>query len=119
MTHFLILLICIASVEIFVLSNFTSIFFSLLEVKRKVFHVLSHKKISDHWKERAILAYALKIMKYSFQMLLILLGILSLFFIADFFSNDFLNFSLSLIGITEAAVFALGYSRLRKFLSDE
>ena len=115
MTHVLALLICIASVEIFVRSNFVSIFFSLLKVKGKVLHVLSHKKISDHWKERALPAYALNMMKYSFQMLLILSGILSLFFMANFFLNDFLNFSLSLIGITEAAVFALGYLQLRKF----
>jgi len=114
-THFLTLLVCVLSVEIFIRSNFTRILVSLLKVTRKVFHILPHNNISDHWKERAIPTYALKMMKYSLQMLLILLSILFLFFIANYCLEGFLNLSLSLTGITEAVVFAFGYVRLRKF----
>jgi hypothetical protein len=85
-------------------------------VTKKVNYVFWKSNISDYWKEKVIPAYALRIMKYSLQILLILLLIMSLFFIADFFFNDFLAFTLSWIGIIESMVFAFGYVCLRKSL---
>ena len=114
MIHLLLLLVCIASVEFFIRLNFLSLLNSTLKVTKKVTHVIPQNNISDHWKEKAVPAYALRIMKYSLQILLILLVILSLFLIADFFFNDFLAFTLSLIGITESMVFAFGYVFIRK-----
>ena len=115
MTHFLTLIVCISSVEIFIRSNFTLILASLLKVIRKVINVLAHKNISDHWKERAIPAYALKMMQYSFRMLLILLSILFLFLISNYCFEGFINFSVSLMGIAETVAFAFGHVLLRKF----
>ena len=109
------MVVCILSVEVFIRSNFTLILASLLKVTRKVINILAHKNISDHWKERAIPAYALKMMQYSLQMLFILLSILFLFFITNYYVEGFIDFSVSLIGIVEAVVFAFGYIRLRKF----
>lgn len=114
MIHFLLLLVCIVSVEVFIRLNFLSLLDSMLKVTKKVTYVISQDKISDHWKEKVVPAYALRIMKYSLQILLILLLILSLFLIADFFLNDFLALTLSLIGIVESLVFAFGYVYLRK-----
>ncbi len=88
----------------------------MLEMMRKVSRILPQDNISDHWKEKAFPAYAIKMMKCSLKMFLILLSILFLFFIADYFWKDFLNFSISLIGIIEAVIFALGYISIRKFL---
>jgi len=116
MIHFLLLLVCIASVEIFIRLNFLSILDSMLKVTKKVTYAIPQNNISDHWKEKVIPAYALRIMKYSLQILLILLLILSLFLIADFFINNFLALTLSLIGIIESIVFAFGYVYLRKLL---
>ena len=116
MIHFLLLLVCILSVEIFIRLNFLSLLDSILKVTKKVTYVIPQNNISDHWKEKVVLAYALKIMKYSLQILLILLLIISLFLIADFFFNDFLAFTFSLIGIIESMVFAFGYVYLRKSL---
>ena len=116
MIHFLLLLVCILSVEIFIRLNFLSLLDSILKVTKKVTYVIPKNNISDHWKEKVIPAYALRIMKYSLQILLILLLIMSLFFIADFFFNDFLAFTFSLIGIIESMVFAFGYVYLRKSL---
>ena len=95
------------------------ILFSLLKVTRKVMDILPQGNISDHWKEKVIPAYALRMMKYSLQMLLILLSILSLFLIANYLLKDFLTFSLSLIGIIEALGFAFGYLYLKKFAYNE
>jgi len=114
MIHLLLSLICILSVEVFIRLNFLSHLDSILKVTERVTYVIPNNNISDHWKEKVIPAYALRIMKYSLQILLILLLILSLFFVADYFFNDFLAFTFSLIGITESMVFAFGYVYLRK-----
>ena len=114
MIHFVLLLVCVLSVEVFIRFNFLLILDSILRVIRKVIYVIPQDNISDHWKEKVVPAYALRIMKYSLQILLILLLILSLFLIADFFFNDFLAFTFSWIGIIESMVFAFGYVYLRK-----
>ena len=114
MIHLLLSLVCIVSVEVFIRLNFLSLLDSMLKVIKKVTYVIPQNNISDNWKEKVIPAYALKIMKYSLQILLILLLIMSLFFIADYFFNDFLAFTFSLVGIIESMVFAFGYVYLRK-----
>ena len=114
MMHLLLVLVCILSVEVFIRLNFLSHLDSILKVTKKVTYVILQNKISDHWKEKVIPAYALRIMKYSLKILLILLFIMSLFFITDFFINNFLAFTISLIGIIESMIFAFGYVILRK-----
>ncbi len=114
MIHLLLSLVCILSVELFIRLNFLSHLDSILKVTKRVTYVIPNNNISDHWKEKVIPAYALRIMKYSLQILLILLLIMSLFFILDFFFNDFLAFTFSLIGIIESMVIAFGYVYLRK-----
>ena len=115
MIHLLLLLTCILSVEVFIRLNFLSHLDSILKVTKRVTYVIPNNNISDHWKEKVIPAYALKIMKYSLQILLILLLVMSLFFIADYFFNDFLAFTFSWIGIIESMIFAFGYFYLRRF----
>ena len=114
MIHLLLSLVCISSVEVFIRLNFLSHLDSILKVTKRVTYVIPNNNISDHWKEKVIPAYALRIMKYSLQILLILLLIMSLFFIADYFFNNFLAFTFSLVGIIESMVFAFGYAHLRK-----
>jgi hypothetical protein len=114
MIHLLLLLVCILSVEVFIKLNFLSHLDSILKVIKRVTYVIPNINISDHWKEKVIPAYALRIMKYSLQILVILLLIMSLFFITDLFYNNFLAFTFSLIGIIESMVFAFGYVYLRK-----
>ena len=113
MIHFLLSLVCILSVEVFIRLNFSSHLNSILKVTKRVTYVITKNNISDHWKEKVIPAYALRIMKYSLKILLILLLIMSLFFIADFFYNSFLAFTFSLIGIIESMILAFGYVYLR------
>ena len=116
MIHFVLLLVCALSVEVFIRFNFLLILGSILKVIRKIIYVIPRDNISDHWKEKFIPAYALRMMKYCLQILLIILLILSLFFVADYFSNDFLTLTLSFFGIIESMVFAFGYVYLRKSL---
>lgn len=114
MVHLLTLLVCISSVEILIQLKFLSILGSILKSIKKVIHILPEASISDHWKEKVLPTYSLIIMKHSIQMFLILLFILSVFLVVDYFINGFLEFSLSLLGIAEAVVFAFGYFHLRK-----
>ena len=114
MTHFLIFIVCILSVELFIRLKFLSHLNSMLKVTKKVTYVISQNKISDHWKEKVIPAYALKIMNYSLKILLILLLIISLFFIIDLLQNNFLAFTFSLMGIAQSIVFAFGYVFIRR-----
>ena len=116
MIHFVLLLVCVLSVEVFIRFNFLLILDSILKVIRKVIYVIPQDNISDHWKEKVVPAYALMMMKYSLQILLILLLILSLFYVADYFFNGFLLITLSFFGIIESTVFAFGYAYLRKSL---
>ena len=115
MFHLLILLVCILSIEIFIRFNFLYLLDSIRRVTVKVVHVIPAGNISDHWKERVILAYALRIMKCSAQMLFILLLTLFIFLIVDYFINDFLKFVLSLAGVIDSVIFAFGYIYVRKF----
>jgi len=114
MTHFILLIVCILSVEVFIWLNFLSHLDSIFKVTKRVTYIIPKNNISDHWKEKVIPAYALKIMKYSLLILLILLLIMSLFFITDLFYSNFLTFTLSLIGIIESMVFAFGYIYFRR-----
>ena len=110
MIHLLLSLVCILSVEVFIRLNFLSHLDSILKVTKKVTYVIPNNNISDHWKEKVIPEYALKIMQYSLQILLILLLIMSLFLITNYFFNDFLAFTFSLIGIIESVIFAVNTS---------
>ncbi len=114
MIHLLLSLVCIASVEVLIKLDFLSHLDSILKVTKKVIYVIRQNNISDHWKEKIIPAYALMIMKYSLQILQILLVLTSLFFITGLFYNNFLAFTLSLIGIIESMVIAFGYVYLRR-----
>ena len=116
MIHLILSLVCIISVEAFIRLNFLSHLDSIFKVTKKVRYVIPKNSISDHWKEKVIPAYALRIMRHSLKILLILLLIMSLFFFANFFYSNFLAFSLSLIGIIESMVIAVGYVYLRKLL---
>jgi len=116
MFHLLLLLVCILSVEVFIRLNFLSHLDSILKVTKRVTYVIPQNNISDHWKEKVIPVYALRIMKYSLHILLILLFILSFFFIAGLCFNDFIALSLSIIGIVESMVFVTGYVYIRKSL---
>ena len=116
MSHLALLMVCILSVEVFIRFNFLIVLDSLLKVIRKVVYIIFQDNISDHWKEKVIPIYALRIMKYSLQILLILLVIILAFALASFFFNDLIGLTLSIIGIMESMVFAFGYAYTRKSL---
>ena len=117
MSHLVLSVVCILSVEVFIQFNFLSALDAIVKVTKKVACIVPNQNISDRWKEKIVPAYALKIMKFSLQILLILLLILSFFIFADYLLKGFLAFTLSFIGIMESMVFAFGYVYLRRVLN--
>ena len=91
MIHLILLLVCISSVEVIVRLNLLSHIDSISSVIKKVTWVIPNNNISDHWKEKVIPVYAFKIMKYSLQIILILLLIMFLFFVTNLFVITFLH----------------------------
>jgi len=116
MTHIFLLLVCILSVEIFFKSNFLSVLDIFSTIIKKVVRLVASKNISDHWKEKILPVYALRMMKYSLHILVVLLFIISLFITADYFNNDLLLHIFSFFGIVESLVFSSVYLFLRKSL---
>lgn len=114
MLHLLLLIVCIASVEALIRFNFFAVAKSMLDVTKKVIHLIPKERISDHWKEIAVPAYALRIMKYSIQILLTLVLISAFFLLPELIFGNFLAFTLSFIGIVESLIFASGYIYFRK-----
>jgi len=119
MNHLILFSLCILSVEIIFRSHFLTILDSFFIVTKKVIAILSSENISDHWKEKAIPAYALRLIVFSLKTFLIFFCIISLFFIANYFLNDFFIFILSLSGIAESIFFTVAYIIFRKLILNE
>jgi len=80
--------------------------------------VILSSRISDHWKEKAILAYSLLILKNSLKLIIIILLIAAIFFAATFFSEPILNYILTLRGMFEAIIIASIYILVRRKLNE-
>ena len=117
MEHILLLIVCCLSVEIIIKSKFLSLLDKMSKTIKQVVHVITSKTISDHWKENILPRYALSVMKYSLQIFVVLLLILSIFVVVDIIFIDFLTFALSLSGVLESLVFSLGYFYFRKTIT--
>lgn len=115
MIHFYMLLLSIFAVEIFIRLNFFLALNSLVLTSKKAVFIVSEKAISDHWKEKVIPIYALKIIKSSSQMLIAIIAIFSFIYILGNFLDGFHKFLYSIIGITESIIFVTGYIYIRRF----
>ena len=119
MIYFIVYIICIISVEIYLRTNYIFLFRDVLRIAKKVFHTLSNSRISDHWKEAVIPAYAWKLIKLSVQIFFTILLIVSLIIVADIYIEGFISFTFSLSGICISMFFVMGHVWIRKFLKDE
>ena len=116
MNHLILLFICFLSAEIFIRSNYIHLINSTINVSKSAISTILNKNISDHWKENIIPKYSLQMMKYSLQMLLILILIFFIFVIADNLFSGFLAFALSWNGIIASIFFAFIYANIRKLI---
>ncbi len=116
MNHIILLLLCLLSVEIFIIFNYIYLIKLTVNVSKKAVLIILNKNISDHWKENIIPKYSLQMTKYSLQMLLILFLIIFIFLIADNLFSGFIAFILSWKGIIESILITFSYAYIRKLI---
>jgi len=114
MNHFVLFLICIFSVEVFFRLNFLLLVGSILNITKRVLYVIPQDSISDHWKEKIIPIYACRIMKFSLQILLIFMLIVSFLIISNIYIFNFFELMFSFTGIIESIFFTSAYVFLRR-----
>ena len=114
MNHLILVVICMLSVEIFIMSNYIFLINSTIKVSKKAIYIILNKNISDQWKENIIPKYSLQMMSFSLQMLLTLTLIIFIFVMADNFLGGFLAFTFSWNGIIESILIAFSYAFIRK-----
>lgn len=85
---------------------------------KSVSRVVASRKISDHWKEKVLLAYSRKLMVHSLRLLLFLLCILSPLLLALVVANAFglqlAELMISTPGTLLTLILALVYVMVRK-----
>lgn len=116
MINIILLLNIIICCEILNGLKYFSLLKSLLKLIEKSRFIVTQNKISDHWKEKIIPIYSLKIMRLSFYMLLIFLIFFFLFYFVDIFVNDFLNFLFSVKGIFSSIIYTFLYLYIKRSL---
>ncbi len=115
-THFALIICCIASVELFIRSDFKSSILSIMAFSEKALKVIKSDNISDCWKEKTIPIYAISMFKYSIKSFFILVLIFIIFLLPSFLFDSFLDFSISIYGIIESIIFCVVFLRLRKIV---
>lgn len=108
-------------VEIFVRLPLKSSLSAINDVASKSFYLVRSESISDHWKEKAMAAYArsmfLATLKLGFLLLVVLIAGSLLLLLAGFFGLNLWGFLLSWLGILFSVVVAFLYLSLRKLIA--
>ncbi len=118
MNSVLVTVLAIALIELAIRLPFPAILATVRKTGLKTMHVLVTGAISDHWKEKVMLAYAGTMFLSSIKLavLLLLLGALGTVLTLAFteFSNDFGEYLLSGRGIVASMIAAVIYLVVRK-----
>jgi len=121
MTWILTAVLCIILVEVMVRAPLQSVISEISTVARKALHVLGAKSVSDHWKEKVILAYAGSLFMSTIKLagLLVAIGaiailLLSIFEYSGVRISDFIT---SWTGILFSLLVAMAYYTMRKFFA--
>jgi hypothetical protein len=88
-------------------------------IGRKAMRTLGAKSVSDHWKEKVLLAYAVSLflstMKLAGYLAAIGIAAVFLIFLFDYFGAKVADFLTDWLGILFSLVFATLYFAVRKF----
>ena len=120
MTWVVTTVLCIILIELVVRIPLPAVISEIRIVTRKALHTLGAKSISDHWKEKAILAYASSLLNSTMKLagLLMAIGAIAvlLIFVLDYFGFRVGEFIVSWAGILFSIVVATVYYTIRKLL---
>ena len=118
MSWVLIIVLCIILIEILVRIPIKAVLSEISVVMRKAIHILGAKSVSDHWKEKAMLAYAGALFTSTMKLagILVTIGVLVflLIFIFDYFGASIGELIVSWAGILFSIVVAMIYFKVRK-----
>ena len=121
MTWMLTAVLCVILIEVVVRLPLPVILSDINTVARKAMHVLGAKLVSDHWKEKAMLAYASAMFTSTFKLagLLIAVAAVIVLFIytVDQFGFGVGDFIIGWIGILYSMVVATAWFQLRKLFA--
>ena len=118
MDYLYLLITCALSIELFFRLSLISYVNLIFRNINRVFLVILSSKISVHWKEKVVPAYAVLLLKYSLSILGIFFLIILLISLFTAISNDFIHFLLSLKGILISIITSILYLKLRKYLHE-
>lgn len=110
MSHLALLILFVATIEIVVRLKLFSVLSSLLTVLRKAGRVLVSSNISEHWKEKALLAYSAKLMGSCLRLFIILSIVMICFLGSDLIYPGTLAYLTTFPGILASVM--LGYAWL-------
>ena len=118
MNWLLTIVLCAVLVEIVLRLPFRAPLLAVLRSSNRAIHVVSAKTVSDHWKEKAMGAYARKTFAASAKiagLLAVALGAATLLVLAfDFFSDGYQTFVVSWNGLGVSVVAVSIYFAARK-----
>ena len=112
-THLGLVFIIILSFEILKYLKLFDLLKSNINFYLKISKLLTFKRVSDTWKEKALLNYSKNLFIVSIKVILSLTLILACFSIFCYLDRCFYKFLLSLSGITETTFLFLIYSYFR------
>lgn len=120
MTWVLTTILCVFLVEIFRRLPLPAVVSRITEIGRKAFRTLGAKSVSDHWKEKVLLAYAVSLFVLTMKLAgyLVAIGAAAVFviFIFDYLGAAVGEFITNWLGVLFSLVVATLYFILRKFL---
>lgn len=108
-----LIVLCILFIEFIARSSFFRNFIALVSVAKKSAKVITSKNISDHWKEKILPLYSLKIMTASVVMLLILCAIVVVIYLVYISAPTYYAFFSSASGLILATLFSIVYAKFR------
>ena len=112
----LTILLTLVSVEIILFHNIRLLFRKLIKLLSRVIFTLKNRRISDHWKEKAILSYALSLLVISFKFSLCVFYIVIMIYLGGLFYPSLLDFIVTYTGLSTSVVTALTYVYVRQKL---
>ena len=115
--HIILFLFCCLVIEFTIKLKIIRLFKKILSLYKKLYLLLSRKKISDNWKEKMNLYYSFEIIKLSTIFIFFISCIFLFLLILDFLFSGLFYFALSLLGIFETFVFIICYLKIKEIVS--
>lgn len=122
MNWFLLILSSVCFVELFTRLGVSGRMAELKEIVFKVTHTIASPRISDCWKEKVLLRYALRLFLLSLLIFVLFVGSFSPFFVISafgiIFDTQVIKLALSIKGIVTSTVVAISYAMLKSRRSE-